>query len=224
MNLTCEHISVQFAAAAALRPALEEVTLRIPAPARIRLQGGAGSGKTTLLKVLAGLIAPSRGVLRWNDRDVATLSRAEKKTLQAQFGMIFQTDALFDSESVMENVSFPLLRRGVSAQEAQRRSEEVLEAVGLRDALGARPEELSGGMRKRVGIARALVARPSVLLADDPHAGLDPGTAHGVTRLLAEVSLGRTFILVSEEALPSLGFERVLTLRQGKLSPEASSP
>lgn len=214
MNLTCEHISVRFGPGLALG----DVNLSLPFPSRVRIEGPAGSGKTTLLKVLAGLIAPSEGRLLWEGSEVAQLSRAELKRLQAKFGMIFQSDALFDSDSVLGNVMLPLLRRGVSSHEARRRAQEVLESVGLSDATGALPDELSGGMRKRAGIARAVIAQPSILLADDPLAGLDPGTARGVSAVLADASQGRTLIVVSEVPLPLLTLDRVLLLRSGQLS------
>lgn len=196
--------------------ALEGVNLSLPFPTHARVRGPAGSGKTTLLKALAGLISPTAGEVLWDGRTVSALSRRELKALQSRVGMIFQSDALFDSSTVLENVMLPLTRRGVEVRQARARAEEALAEVGLTDAAGLRPDRLSGGMKKRVGIARALIARPSILIADTPLAGLDPGTAHEVGRLIERMSSGKTLIVASEDPLPGITFEREVRLRAGR--------
>ena len=124
------------------------------------------------------------------------MAPAAKRARQAAFGMVFQTDALFDSLTVRRNVLLPLERRRVPREEAEARADEVLRAVGLAEAANTLPERLSGGMRKRAGIARALAARPSVLLADEPFSGLDPGTARQVARVLLEVAGSGSLIVI----------------------------
>lgn len=199
--------------------ALADVTLDVPAGSRLVLTGPAGGGKTSLLKCLAGLVRPTAGAVTWDGRDVAALEKDERRAAQVAFGMVFQTDALFDSMTVLDNVLLPLRKRGVEEAEAKARALEALERVGLRDAALKRPEVLSGGMKKRAGVARAIVARPVVLLADDPFAGLDPVTEGSIASLLLEVSEGRTLIVALPDPVPSLPIERRVRLAGGKATP-----
>ena len=184
--------------------ALEGISLALPSGTQGLVTGEAASGKTSLLKVLAGLLRPTKGTVGWNQANVWTLSDGARRDEQARLGFVFQTDALFDSMSVVDNLMLPLLRRGVAQREASARAAEALEQVGLTAAAGKRPEELSGGMKKRAGIARAIVARPEVLLADDPFAGLDPETELQIAALLREVSRGRTLIVAISDPSASL--------------------
>lgn len=213
MDLRADRLTVRLGA----RDVLQDVDCALPMGSRVLVLGRAGAGKTTLLKALAGLVPASRGAVLWNGREVARLSREERRREQSSFGMVFQTDALFDSLTVRENVLFPMVRRHVPEDEAQARALEVLRAVGLQDAADALPERLSGGMKKRAGIARALAARPSVLLADDPFAGLDPGTARQVARVLLDVAGKGTLIVAVPEVPPDLALPRWLYLRDGRL-------
>ena len=148
--------------------------------------GPAQSGKTTLLKALCGLVSPATGSVSVDGLDLASSSRARAEA-RAAFGMVFQNDALFDSLDALANVALPLLRRGVARTEARERAHEALGQVGLAGHEHALPERLSGGMRKRLGLARAIVARPRYLVADDPFAGLDPGTTARVRDLLVSL-------------------------------------
>jgi phospholipid/cholesterol/gamma-HCH transport system ATP-binding protein len=213
MELRADRLSVRRGA----RLVLRDVSCALPPGSRVLLLGRSGAGKTALLKALAGLVAPAGGRVLWSGEDVAGLGPGEKRARQAAFGMVFQTDALFDSLTVRRNVLLPLERRRVPREEAEARADEVLRAVGLADAADALPERLSGGMRKRVGLARALAARPSVLLADDPFAGLDPGTASQVARVLLEVAGSGTLLVAAPEAPPELPLPRWLYLREGAL-------
>jgi phospholipid/cholesterol/gamma-HCH transport system ATP-binding protein len=197
--------------------ALEEVNLRVPPGSRVLLSGPAGGGKTSLLKCLAGLVLPTSGRVCWDGREVAALSPEERRAAQVAFGMVFQTDALFDSMTVLDNVLMPLRKRGVPEDEAKNRAFEALARVGLEDAALKRPEVLSGGMRKRAGVARAIVARPAVLLADDPFAGLDPVTESAIAALLLEVSEGRTLIVALPDPVASLPVEQHLRVAGGRL-------
>lgn len=209
MDLKLESVSVRFGALEALRG----VTASFPAGTHTVITGRAGCGKTTLLKALAGLVHPNEGHVRWGDTDAGTLDTAARRQAQAAFGMVFQTDALFDSMTVRENVMLPLIKRGVPEAEARERCDEALSRVGLTAAAEKKPEHLSGGMRKRTGIARAIVARPRVLFADDPFAGLDPETERSIAELLLEVSEGRTLLCALPdpyEPLP-LGVTRVMS-------------
>ncbi len=200
MNLALDRVTVQFASGRAL----SDVSRDFPMGTQLGIYGRAGCGKTTLLKLLAGLQAPTAGAVLWNGGQVAALPRAQKQAAQAAFGMVFQTDALFDSQTVFQNLHLPLKSRAVNELEADRRSLEALERVGLADARSKSPAQLSGGMRKRAGIARAIVASPEVLLADDPFAGLDPDTEREIAQVLLQVSRGKTLIVAVPDPLESL--------------------
>jgi phospholipid/cholesterol/gamma-HCH transport system ATP-binding protein len=198
--------------------ALDGAGLRVRPGDRVLILGWTGSGKTTLLKVLAGLLRPDAGSVRWDDEDPFRLSLEKRRARQAAFGMVFQADALFDSMNVLANVELPLLRRGVAPDEARQRAREVLAQVGLADAEAVFPERLSGGMKKRAGLARAIVARPQVLLADDPLAGLDPATAAEVTAGIADAAQGRTLVWAAVEPPQALPFPRWVWLERGRIA------
>jgi ABC-type transporter Mla maintaining outer membrane lipid asymmetry ATPase subunit MlaF len=195
MDLALKEVTVRFGATTAL----EGLSRAFPQGSRTFVWGPAGSGKTTVLKCLAGLVEPSAGQVHWDGRRVDGLSRRDKRQRQRDLAMAFQTDALFDSASVLDNVALPLLRRGALANEATRRSRSVLRSLGLEGTEHLAPAALSGGMRKRVGLARALVAETPVLLADDPLAGLDPETARHVTAMLDALDARRTLVVSQPE-------------------------
>ena len=197
--------------------ALADLTLAVEPGTKLVIWGSAGSGKTTLLKALAGLVKPTDGSVTWASHDVANLGRVQRRDLQSELGMVFQSDALFDSMTVLENVLMPLRKRKVPDLEAMPRALEALERVGLTHAARRRPEALSGGMKKRCGVARAIVSRPSVLLADDPFAGLDPVTERSIADLLLEVSKGRTLICALPDPVETLSADTVVHLVQGRL-------
>ncbi len=196
--------------------ALDGVSLEVAPGTKVVIWGPAGSGKTTLLKALAGLHRPSSGHVEWGERDISGLTAAQRRERQAEFGMVFQSDALFDSMTVLGNVLLPLEKRGVPAAEARERANEALHRVGLFAAASKHPEALSGGMKKRCGVARAIVSRPSVLLADDPFAGLDPATEASIAELLLEVSQGRTLIAALPDPVDTLPADRALRLVEGR--------
>lgn len=195
--------------------ALEGVTLRLPAGTHALVLGPARAGKTPLLKILAGLLRPTSGTVRWDAADPFGLPAEALRTEQARLGMVFQTDALFDSMTVLQNVALPLTNRGVAPDEARERARATLRDVGLEAAADKLPEVLSGGMRKRAGIARAVVARPEVLLADDPLAGLDPHTAQQVAGVLRRAAEGRTLIVAMPDPVPALELPRRIVLNGG---------
>lgn len=194
------------------------LSLEVPPGEKLTLLGRSGSGKSTLLKLLAGLLPPADGQVLWNGEDVWRLPAQARREAQATLGMVFQKDALFDSDTVLENVLLPLRNREVPAEEAARRAAEALAAVKLGQAAAQRPEVLSGGMKKRVGIARAIVARPQVLLADDPFAGLDPNTAAAIARALLDAAEGRTLVVALPDPVEFLRTDRALRLEGGRLS------
>ncbi|MBN8232508.1 ATP-binding cassette domain-containing protein [Corallococcus macrosporus] len=213
MDLRAEALGIRYGA----RTVLEPTDCHIPPGTQALVLGRSGSGKTTLLKAFAGLLLPSSGRVTWDGQDVARLSAPERRAQQASFGFVFQTDALFDSLTVRQNVMQPLIRRRVPETEARDRTDAVLASVGLTDAADTLPERLSGGMKKRAGLARAIAARPAVILADDPFAGLDPGTTRQVARVLLEVAGKGTLLVAAPEAPVDLALPRWLYLRGGRL-------
>lgn len=151
--------------------------------------GQSGSGKTVFLKCLLGLIKPNSGRIEYNGKAYRDFSKDEKREISKQMGMVFQGGALFDSMTVEENVMFPLkMLSNMSKQEMKDRVEEVLDRVNLVDTNDKLPSEISGGMQKRVSIARAIVNKPKFLFCDEPNSGLDPRTASVIDNLILEIT------------------------------------
>jgi phospholipid/cholesterol/gamma-HCH transport system ATP-binding protein len=146
--------------------------------------GVAGSGKSTILKLCLGLIRPDSGHIYVLGHDITTMSEEELFDLRSQIGIVFQESALFDSLTVRENVAFRLVEEKLPEAEVEQRVREVLRFVELEDAIDKFPSELSGGMRRRVGIARAIITHPEVLLYDSPTGGLDPITSTTIIELI----------------------------------------
>jgi phospholipid/cholesterol/gamma-HCH transport system ATP-binding protein len=147
--------------------------------------GGSGGGKSTLIKLVLGLLKPDSGRVLVDGEDITDYGEAEMMRVRGKIGMVFQEGALFDSLSVYENVAFRLHEQGVPEDEVESEVRQMLSFVGLEEAIGKFPAELSGGMRRRVGIARALVGGPKIVLFDEPTAGLDPPTA----RIICELAM-----------------------------------
>lgn len=151
--------------------------------------GQSGAGKTVLLQNLVGLLDPTRGEILYDERDFVGMSKKEKIHMRREMGMIFQGSALFDSLTVLENVQFPLdMFSNDTLRDRQRRAMECLELVNLKDAEMKFPGEISGGMQKRVAIARAVVMNPKYLFCDEPNSGLDPKTSLLIDELLTRIT------------------------------------
>ncbi len=151
--------------------------------------GQSGSGKTVLMKNLVGLLEPTSGQVLYDGRDFMQMSKKEKVLMRREMGMIFQGAALFDSMTVLENVMFPLdMFASMTQRERQRRAKECLARVNLEDADQKYPGEISGGMQKRVAIARAIALQPKYLFCDEPNSGLDPKTSLVIDQLLHSIT------------------------------------
>lgn len=151
--------------------------------------GSSGSGKTVFMKCLVGLFEPDGGNILYNGQDFTNMEDEQRKELRQQIGMLFQGSALFDSQTVEQNVMFPLdMFTKLSHTEKLKKVNEVLERVNLKDANKKFPAEISGGMKKRVGIARAIVLNPKYLFCDEPNSGLDPQTSLVIDKLIYEVT------------------------------------
>lgn len=170
--------------------------------------GQSGSGKTVLMKNLVGLLHPTSGEVLYDGRNFVTMSKKEKIQMRREMGMIFQSAALFDSLSVLENVMFPLdMFSDMTLRERQRRAEECLARVNLTDAGRKYPGEISGGMQKRVAIARAIVLNPKYLFCDEPNSGLDPKTSLVIDELLHSITeeFGMTTIINTHDMNSVMG-------------------
>ncbi|MBX2988191.1 MAG: ABC transporter ATP-binding protein [Bdellovibrionaceae bacterium] len=167
------------------RSVLRDVTLDVGEGECLVLIGPSGQGKTTLLKTMAGLIAPQDGEITVRNQNFLKMDATERLNLLKRMGMLFQRNALFDSMTCAENVAFPL-RETTDGDEAWigDKVEQFLEAVGLSQARDLYPDEISGGMQKRLGIARALALSPEIIFYDDPTAGLDPITSRKIVELI----------------------------------------
>ncbi|MGZ4822786.1 MAG: ABC transporter ATP-binding protein [Terriglobales bacterium] len=165
---------------------LDGVSFQLPHGETKALFGVAGSGKSILLKLAIGLLRPDSGRIFVLGEEITRMPEQEMFELRRRVGIVFQESALFDSLKVYENVAFRLMEEGISAEEIERRVRETLRFVELEQAYDMRPSELSGGMRRRVAIARAIITEPEVLLYDSPTGGLDPVTSNTIVELIVK--------------------------------------
>ncbi len=202
-------------------PVLDGIELTIRRGETWGLCGPGASGKSVLLKVMCGLLRSDGGNVRIAGVPIEQADEPTLMGLRARFGMLFQNNALFDFMTVGDNVAFPLTRRGgVDPEEIRSRVADRLRAVGLAGSENRFPSELSGGMRKRVGIARAVIARPDILIYDEPTAGLDPVTTSKIYDLLLREreETGATVVVVSSDLPPLLRFApRIAMIYRGQL-------
>lgn len=183
-------------------PVLRGVDLVVPEGKTVVVLGLSGCGKSTLLKHIIGLLKPDEGRILVEGADIARASAFEIEEIRWRFGMVFQGAALLQSLTIAENVALPLVeRRGLSREEIDRRVNEKLALVGLSGAGEKMPAELSGGMRKRAGLARAIVHEPEILLYDEPTTGLDPIIRHHIDDLIVEMreKLGVSSVVISHD-------------------------
>ncbi len=181
---------------------LDGLNLKIARGRTTVIIGRSGGGKSVTIKHMVGLIRPDRGQLLVDGEDVLTLGKREMNRVRKRFGMLFQEGALFDSMTVGENVAFPLVEHTkLGAEEIEARVGEMLRVVGLPGIEEKMPSELSGGMRKRVGLARALIREPEIVLFDEPTSGLDPIMADAIDRLILETQREskRTYVVISHD-------------------------
>jgi phospholipid/cholesterol/gamma-HCH transport system ATP-binding protein len=202
------------------RQVLAGVSLDIARGTRLGLIGPAASGKTVLCKLVCGLERPDRGAIDVLGEPVADRREAELGALRRRIGMLFQSPALFDSLTVAQNVAFPLEQRGAPADDVAARVAERLRAVGLAGSEAKLTAELSGGMKKRVGIARATVADAELVIYDEPTAGLDPVTTQKIYDLMAadHARTGATVLAVSSDVTALAGFvDEIAFLYRGRV-------
>ena len=189
--------------------------------------GTSGSGKTVLTKCIVGLIKPNEGSIEIDGEDLVTMDDKTKKLLRQKIGMLFQGNALFDSMTVQENVKFPLdMFTKLTHGEKLKKVDEVLERVNLKDAHKRFPAEISGGMKKRVGIARSIVLNPKYLFCDEPNSGLDPQTSMVIDKLIKEITTDykMTTVVVTHDMNSAMEIgDHILYLYNGKKQWEGSN-
>jgi len=200
---------------------LDGVELAIEKGEAVTIIGVSGGGKSILLKLLIGLIPPDAGEIQIEGQQITGMDERELLRVRRKFGMLFQSAALFDSLTVEDNVNFLLRREGrTPAGEMARRVAEVLELVGLEGTQKKMPAELSGGMRKRVGLARAVVYRPEIVLYDEPTTGLDPIAADSIDQLISRVveTFNVTSVAVTHDMRSARRISRrILMLHEGRI-------
>ncbi|NLI00103.1 MAG: ABC transporter ATP-binding protein [Chthonomonadales bacterium] len=203
------------------RDILSAISLSVGRGEIVSLMGRSGSGKTTMLKCLAGLLRPTAGSIRIHGEDIVPMTESQLNRVRLRIGFVFQYAALFDSMTVFDNVAFGLVQhRRATARELQTIVRERLAAVHLDGVEAMYPAELSGGMQKRVGLARALATDPEVLLYDEPTSGLDPVTGRAIDDLIVETRdrFGVTSVVVSHDVPTVLRIsDRIAMIEEGSL-------
>ena len=189
--------------------------------------GKSGSGKSVLIKCLVGLVAADKGELKVFDTDITKMNNQQLNAIRLRIGFLFQNSALYDSMTVRENLSFPLKRHSkkLTNKEVEHSVNEALESVGLKEAIDKMPSELSGGMRKRIGLARTLILRPEIILYDEPTTGLDTITSREISELILSIQKKyktTSIIITHDMACAKLTGDRLVILKDGVMVAEGS--
>ena len=208
------------------RPVLDELTIDIEESLATVIVGRSGIGKSVFLKCITGLLKPQAGSITIDGDEVVGASRAEIQAIRRKIGMLFQEGALFDSMTVYENVAFPLMyHKSASQREIDNKVKTYLDLVGMADYQRAAPHELSGGMKRKVAVARAMILEPRYLLYDEPTAGLDPASAAVVESMIRRLQRERaiTSLVVTHDIdLTRYIADRIALLEDGRISAHAS--
>jgi phospholipid/cholesterol/gamma-HCH transport system ATP-binding protein len=206
---------------------LKGINLCVNKGEHVVIVGRSGEGKSVTIQCVAGMLEPDGGTVKVLGQEVNTLDEDELKALRMRMGFLFQQAALYDSMSVRENLAFPLraVLKIKDKAEIKRRSEEVLDAVGLADAIDKMPSDLSGGQRKRMGLARTLIVNPEIILYDEPTTGLDTITSKEISHLMLDVKkrYNATAIIITHDMnCAKLTADRIVVMSDGKYIAEGN--
>lgn len=206
---------------------LKGVDLTVQKGENLVVLGKSGSGKSVAIKCMVGLVKADGGSIKLFDTDIASLDDDALNAVRVKVGFLFQNAALYDSMTVRENLEFPLKRhfKKLSVKEVDTAVSEVLESVGLSEAIDKMPSELSGGMRKRIGLARTLILKPEIILYDEPTTGLDTITSREISELILEVQekyKTTSVIITHDMACARLTGDRLVILKEGVITAEGS--
>ncbi len=218
MNIiNIEHIARVYQVGSEEVFALRDVSLRIDKNEYVAIMGPSGSGKSTLMNLLGCLDTPTSGKYDFNGVSVSDMTDNQLAAIRnKEIGFVFQTFNLLARSDALHNVELPLIYAGITSSERRERAEQALIDVGLKDRMHHKPNELSGGQRQRVAVARALVTKPSIILADEPTGNLDSKTGEEIMGLFSEIhSKGNTIILVTHEEYIAEHAARIIRLRDG---------
>jgi putative ABC transport system ATP-binding protein len=221
-----EHIARTYEMGGETVHALRDVSLDIHPNEYVALMGPSGSGKSTLMNILGCLDTPSSGVYTFKGLDVNEMTDDDLAEIRnKEIGFVFQTFNLLPRATALKNIELPLIYSGISSENRKERAIKALEDVGLGDRMLHRPNELSGGQRQRVAVARALVTKPSIILADEPTGNLDTKTGIEIMKLFQELwSKGNTVILVTHEEDIARHARRIIRIRDGKVESDTINP
>ena len=222
--LICRSVVRRFMEGDSMLEVLSGVDLNVAPAERLAIIGTSGSGKTTLLQIMGGLDEPTSGEVIVGGKPIAHTSEIEKSDLRNQYiGFVYQFHHLLPEFTAQENVAMPLLIRRLGKEEAMASAAELLGRVGLAERLGHKPGELSGGERQRAAVARALITRPALVLADEPTGNLDAGNGAHVLGLMLELNqeLETSLVIVTHDHSIANQMDRVVVLEDGKLRSNA---
>ena len=218
-----EHISKAFGT----KEVLKDISLKIKRGENVVVLGKSGQGKSVTIQCIVGLLKPDSGTVKVFGDEVADMDTEELKGLRTKVGFLFQSGALYDSMTVRENMEFPLTRvlKLKNKNEINQRIEEVLNAVGLTEAIDKMPSDLSGGMRKRAGLARTMIVRPEIMLYDEPTTGLDPITSREISELILAVQKKyktTSVIITHDMECAKITADRIMVMNDGVYIAEGS--
>ncbi|MCQ6961288.1 ABC transporter ATP-binding protein [Mucilaginibacter aquariorum] len=218
-----DHISKSFGN----NEVLKDISLKLKRGENVVILGKSGQGKSVTIQCIVGLLIPDKGIVKVFGDDVGEMDADELKELRTKVGFLFQGGALYDSMTVRDNLEFPLTRvlKLTDQAEIDKRIEDVLDGVGLLDAIDKMPSDLSGGMRKRAGLARTMIVRPEIMLYDEPTTGLDPITSREISELILEMQKKHktsSIIITHDMECAKITADRVVIMNEGTYIAEGS--